>query len=139
MKAIQEWFKLIQRHVPAALYGAAALDHTDHWCLATFTNISCIRLLLLRQAVPWSHYVLEWQELVGLSTALLMPVDLLLSTQYCSGPDTVLQLTQQLISTAVLLTSQKSSLHHLPLWLSWNILYILWSVLKAAPGILTIP
>lgn len=36
--------------------------------LGTFTNIKCIRLLLLHQAVPWSHYVLEWQELVGLST-----------------------------------------------------------------------
>lgn len=104
----------------------------------TFTNINCVRLLLLHQAVPWSHYMLEWQKLVGLSTALPMPVDLLSSTQYCSDAGSVHQLTQQLISTAVLLAPQKPSLRHLPLRLSWNILYILWSVPKAAPGTLTL-
>lgn len=54
-------------------------------------------------------------------------------------PDTAVRLTQQLGSTTVFLTSQKQLLHHLSLWLSWNILLILWFVQSTVSRALTLP
>lgn len=101
-----------------------------------FTYFSCTMLRMLHKAVPWPRYTLRWQELLRTrhgtpdSCGCLLPW-----AQHCPGSATALQLT----SMAVFLTSQKPSLHHLPLWLSWNILYILWFVPNAAPGRLILP
>lgn len=54
-------------------------------------------------------------------------------------PDTAVRLTQQLGSTTVFLTSQKQFLHHLSLWLSWNILFILWFVQSTVSRTLALP
>lgn len=80
---------------------------------------------------------------MGLGTALPTFVKLSLSLTQCHPKSdysvTVVRLIQQLISRTVFLTSPKQLLRHLSLWLSWNILHILWFVQNTVSEMLTLP
>lgn len=83
---------------------------------------------------------LNWRSCLELGPALLTFVKLSLSPTQCHPEsDTVVRLIPQLISRIVFLTFQKQLLHHLPLWLSWNILHILWFVQNTVSRMFSLP
>ena len=111
----------------------------QHCLSCIFTYISCIKLLLLHQAVIRPRRMLKLQELLGTWPCTPSVCETLWSPRYYPESATAVRFTQQLISITVFLTSQKLLLHCLPLWLSRNILYVLWVVQNAASRMITLP